>query len=82
MNCHLRVSECIGSGQFGSVERGVWNSPDGPKEVAIKSLKENSTEEDKVKLFQEAAINGQFHHTSIVALHGVVTLGKKVSDIL
>ena len=73
------MSGCIGSGQFGVVERGVWSSPAGPKNVAIKSLREESSDEDRVRLFQEAAINGQFHHPSIIILHGVVTVGKKVN---
>ena len=49
-------------------------------EVAIKTLKKEASEEEKVKFLQEAAINGQFHHPNIVKLHGVVTVGEPVSD--
>ena len=60
------------------MQKGVWNSPDGQVEVAIKTLNKESTEIDRVKFLQEAAINGQFHHRAIITLHGVVTLGQKV----
>jgi len=48
-------------------------------EVAIKTLKSGSMEEDRVKFLQEAAIMGQFKHPNVVMLHGVVTVGKPVS---
>ena len=41
-------------------------------EVALKTLKTDSNEEDKVKFLQEAAIMAQFRHPNIVTLHGVV----------
>ena len=71
--------EHLGSGQFGDVYKGRWSIGDDFKEVAIKTLKRNSTEEDKVKFLQEAAIMGQFHHPNVVKLHGVVTSGNTVS---
>ena len=48
-------------------------------DVAIKTLKAGSTEEEMVKFLQEAAIMGQFYHPNIVRLHGVVTVGEPVS---
>ena len=74
-----RTVSHIGSGQFGSVSKGVWQSHEGPVEVAIKTLKAKSSEEERVKFLQEAAIMGQFHHPQIVKLHGVVTVGEPVS---
>ena len=50
--------------------------------VAIKTLKDEASEVEKVKFLQEAAIMGQFHHTNIISLHGVVTLAEPVSCIL
>ena len=78
-NLYLRVHEQLGSGQFGNVMKGVWLLSGGSKEVAVKLLKEGSSEEDKVKFLQEAAINGQFWHPNIVRLMGVVTVGEPVS---
>ena len=57
----------------------MWHSPEGQVDVAIKTLKAGSTEEEMVKFLQEAAIMGQFYHPNIVRLHGVVTVGEPVS---
>ena len=76
-----RVTAHLGSGQLGNVEKGVWYSPEGTLEVAIKTLKNQASEDERVKFLQEAAINGQFHHPNIVKLHGVVTVGEPVSLI-
>jgi len=76
-----RIVEHLGSGQFGTVKKGVWQSPGGAVEVAIKTLKPGSMEEDRVKFLQEAAIMGQFKHPNVVMLHGVVTVGEPVSII-
>ena len=65
----------LGSGQFGNVEKGVWQS----KEVALKTLKTGSNMEDKVKFVQEVAIMAQFKHPNIVTLHGVVSDKEPVS---
>ena len=75
--CRLR--EVIGAGQFATVMKGVWLLPGGSLDVAVKTLKEGSSEEDKVKFLQEAAINGQFWHPNVVRLMGVVTVGEPVS---
>ena len=76
---YCRLSDQIGSGQFGNVMKGVWLLPGGSKEVAVKILKEGSSEVNKVKFLQEAAINGQFWHPNVVKLMGVVTLEEPVS---
>jgi ephrin-B len=64
----------IGAGEFGSVCSGYYRRPDGSKRtIAIKTLKDSSKEENKVKFLQEASIMLQFKHPKIVALVGVVT---------
>ena len=75
-----RIIDHLGSGQFGTVNRGEWESPDGAVEVAVKMLKAGSAQEDKVKFLQEAAMMGQFQHNNIVQLYGVVTIGEPVSQ--
>ena len=47
----------------------------------MKTLKEGSGEEDRVKFLQEAAIMGQFKHPNMVEMYGVVTQGEPVSSI-
>ena len=51
-------------------------------EVAVKVVKTEAEEEERVKLLQEAAIMGQFAHPNVVRLHGVVTVGDPVSPKL
>ena len=58
--------------------RAVWETPYGPEEVAIKVLKTGTSEEDKVKFLQEAAIMAQFRHPHIVRLLGAVTVDEPV----
>ena len=70
----------LGAGNFGSVCKGVWNLTGGKTDVAVKMLKPNSSEQDKVKFLQEAAIMGQFSHHNVVKLYGVVTLDEPVSQ--
>ena len=75
----FRITEHLGSGQFGTVNRGVWQGGgQAGVEVAVKMLQEGTSEQDTVRFLQEAAINGQFKHPNIVQLLGVVTVGKPV----
>ena len=73
------LCDLLGSGQFGTVYKGVLGSGEGggEVEVAVKTLK--SGEEDRVKFLQEAAIMGQFKHHNVVTMYGVVTNGEPVS---
>ena len=50
--------------------------------VALKLLKEGSSELDKVKFLQEAAIMAQFSHPNVVSLYGVVCKTEPVSMTL
>ena len=70
----------LGSGQFGSVEQGLWKNGSIIIPVALKLLKEAATETDKVKFLQEAAIMAQFMHPNVVSLYGVVSKGEPVSN--
>ena len=82
VHLNYRMEEEIGSGQFGTVYKGVWQSPaDGEVAVAVKTLKEGSGGEDRVKFLQEATIMGQFKHPNVVTMYGVVTVEEPVSNI-
>ena len=74
-----RVTKDLGSGQFGAVSKGIWQSPAGAMDVAVKQLQPGASEEEKIRFLQEAAINGQFRHPNVVQLMGVVTVGEPVS---
>ena len=73
------IKEQLGCGQFGEVRKAVWSISGTTKELAIKTLKPGSKEEEKVKILQEAAIMGQFSHPNVIKLYGVVTVGEPVS---
>ena len=64
------------------MDKGLWQAPGETVEVAVKTLKTGSEENDRVKFLQEAAINGQFQHPNVVKLHGVVTVGEPVSVVI
>ena len=61
--------------------KGVWSHPSTDsdidkvveEEVAVKAMESNeSSEEDRVKFLQEAAIMGQFNHPNIVKILGIM----------
>jgi tRNA A-37 threonylcarbamoyl transferase component Bud32 len=79
---HVEATEHLGSGKFGTVKRGVWKTPGGDREVAVKMLQSNPASQDTIMFLQEAAIMGQFRHPNIVQLLGVVTLGEPIMIVL
>ena len=76
----LRAQTVLGSGEFGEVFKGIWETPYGPQEVAIKMLKKGSTDKQKATFLQEAAIMAQFRHPHIVRFLGAITVDEPVSD--
>lgn len=69
----------LGSGEFGNVYKIVWSISGAAKVVAAKTLKPGSSENNRVRFLQEAAIMGQFNHPHVVKLYGVITVGDPVS---
>ena len=60
--------------------KGIWNDTDGMMfMVALKSLEEGASQQEKIKLLQEAAIMGQFNHPNVLRLYGVVAEQDTVS---
>ena len=79
---HIKIGKKLGEGQFGEVYRASWRAPnDGPRDVAVKTVKKGAPKEEKLKLLQEAVIVGQFKHRHVVGLIGVVTLEQPVRNI-
>ena len=74
-----RTLEKLGSGEYGEVYRALWTVDKQQLELAVKTLKPGASEVDKVKFLQEAAIMGQFSHTNVIKMHGIVTVGEPVS---
>ena len=73
----------MGSGRFGVVYHGLQtvtgvDSEGGVKEVAVKTMENGASEEDRIKFLQEAAIMGQFNNPYIVKIYGVLTSSQPV----
>ena len=62
------------------MHKAIWTISGATKELAIKTLRAELPEEEKVRFLQEAAIMGQFSHPNVVKLYGVVTMGEPVSN--
>lgn len=73
-----RIQVPLGRGQFGSVSRAIWDDLEAIYEVAVKSLTNGSSGNERVKLLREAAIMGQFHHPNVLKLYGVVVTPEEV----
>jgi len=79
----FRISQKLGSGEFGTVHLGLWsNGSTDPVQVAVKTLNSQCSESDRVKFLREAAIMGQFMHNNVVQLHGVVTKEENMMIVL
>lgn len=64
------IEEKIGEGQFGDVHVGKVTSDGETVEVAIKSCKMATTQEEKMKFMREAIVMKEFTHPHIIKLHG------------
>ena len=73
-----RISDKLGSGEFGDVASGYWKSADYSLEVALKTLSGKQSLDGRKRLLQEAAIMSQFKHPNVVKLYGVVCDDEKV----
>ena len=76
--CTCRITGFLGSGEFGKVQKGEWTSGSLTKDVAVKTLKEDLDEDNKIRFLQEVAIMGQFSHPNVAKLHGLVSSDKPV----
>ena len=73
-NVFYRILKELGSGEFGIVTLGLLSrAHDNVEvEVAVKTLRDDASDKDKLRFFQEAAIMCQFDHQNVITLHGVV----------
>ena len=47
--------------------------------MALKTVKQEASEGERIKFLQEAAIMGQFRHPNVIEIRGVVTMDEPVS---
>lgn len=78
---YCRFKSHIGHGQFGSVQKAKLSYSTSTMDVAVKVMKPSILENAQVKFLQEAAIMGQFFHSNIIKLYGIVTLNKPVCEL-
>lgn len=65
------------TGDFGEVCRGCLKLPSKRElPVAIKTLRAGCSDKQRRSFLSEAGILGQFDHTNIIRLEGVITTGK------
>ena len=80
----------MGSGQFGTVSKGVLHTLGEDNEleegkgveIAVKMLLVGVTEDERVRFLQEAAIMAQFHHPNVLTILGVITAEEPVRCVL
>ncbi|CAN0124917.1 unnamed protein product [Lampetra planeri] len=76
----VRVSECLGEGQFGDVHRGVYTDQDGVEvPVAVKTCKDPTVSK---AFLQEAYTMQEFNHPHIVRFVGVIAEGEPQSLLM
>ena len=76
----------MGSGRFGIVYHGLLtvtgnDSEGGVKEVAVKTMENGASEEERIKFLQEAAIMGQFNNPYVIKIYGVFIASQPVRSI-
>ncbi|XP_022665650.1 ephrin type-B receptor 1-B-like isoform X2 [Varroa destructor] len=74
----ISIEDVIGAGEFADVCRGLLRQTTQRGEVrlvpvAVKTLKQGSTEKARNDFLTEATIMGQFDHPNVIYLEGVVT---------
>eukprot|EP00049_Salpingoeca_infusionum_P022354 m.6267 g.6267 ORF g.6267 m.6267 type:complete len:1041 (+) comp5142_c0_seq1:166-3288(+) len=66
---NITLQEAIGAGSFGQVFLGCWKTSSGPRSVALKTLRNNSS--GAQTLLHEANIMTTLQHPNLVCLHGI-----------
>ena len=61
------------------MQKAKWNCAGGTRDVAVKIMKPSALENAKIKFLQEGAILGQFFHSNVIKLFGLVTMNNPVS---
>ncbi|OQR67293.1 ephrin type-B receptor 2-like [Tropilaelaps mercedesae] len=74
----VTIEDVIGAGEFADVSRGLLRQTTQRGEVrlvpvAVKTLKQGSSEKARNDFLTEATIMGQFDHPNVIYLEGVVT---------
>uniref|UniRef100_A0A3Q3N117 Ephrin type-A receptor 10 n=1 Tax=Labrus bergylta TaxID=56723 RepID=A0A3Q3N117_9LABR len=77
-NSSIKIERIVHTGDFGEVCRGCLKLPSKRElPVAIKTLRAGCSDKQRRSFLSEAGILGQFDHSNIIRLEGVITTGKE-----
>ncbi|XP_063211895.1 ephrin type-A receptor 10 [Chroicocephalus ridibundus] len=75
-NASIKIERIIGTGEFGEICRGCLKLPSKRElPVAIQTLRAGCSEKQQRSFLAEACTMGQFDHSNVIRLEGVVTRG-------
>ncbi|KAM3595977.1 uncharacterized protein V6R79_006262 [Siganus canaliculatus] len=81
-NSSIKIERIVHTGDFGEVCRGCLKLPSKRElPVAIKTLRAGCSEKQRRSFLSEAGILGQFDHSNIIRLEGVITTGNTMMII-
>eukprot|EP00066_Takifugu_rubripes_P018310 XP_011607576.1 PREDICTED: ephrin type-A receptor 10 [Takifugu rubripes] len=81
-NSSIKIERIVHTGDFGEVCRGCLKLPSKRElPVAIKTLRAGCSDKQRRSFLSEAGILGQFDHTNIIRLEGVITTGNTMMII-
>ncbi|XP_019906025.1 ephrin type-A receptor 7 [Esox lucius] len=82
-NSCIKIERIVHTGDFGEVCRGCLKLPSKRElPVAIKTLRAGCSEKQRRSFLSEAGILGQFDHTNIIRLEGVITSGNTMMIVV
>uniref|UniRef100_A0A674J121 Ephrin type-A receptor 10 n=1 Tax=Terrapene triunguis TaxID=2587831 RepID=A0A674J121_9SAUR len=82
-NSSIKIERIIGTGEFGEVCRGCLKLPSKRElPVAIQTLRAGCSDKQKRTFLAEASTMGQFDHSNIIRLEGVITRGNTMMTVM
>uniref|UniRef100_A0A8C8R8B8 Ephrin type-A receptor 10 n=1 Tax=Pelusios castaneus TaxID=367368 RepID=A0A8C8R8B8_9SAUR len=82
-NSCIKIERIIGTGEFGEVCRGCLKLPSKRELlVAIRTLRAGCSDKQKRAFLAEASTVGQFDHSNIIRLEGVITRGNTMMTVM
>ncbi|XP_064381347.1 ephrin type-A receptor 10 [Dromaius novaehollandiae] len=82
-NSNIKIERIIGTGEFGEICRGCLKLPSKRElPVAIQTLRAGCSEKQKHTFLAEACTMGQFDHSNIIRLEGVITRGNTMMIVM
>ncbi|XP_030394802.1 ephrin type-A receptor 10 isoform X1 [Gopherus evgoodei] len=82
-NSSIKIERIIGTGEFGEVCWGCLKLPSKRElPVAIQTLRAGCSDKQKRTFLAEASTMGQFDHSNIIRLEGVITRGNTMMTVM